>query len=449
MTETENLLVKNIEAMTKTSLLLLIDTLYESKDLSFWQYDFPMPKYFEKLYNKSKQYTLDLNDILSTDVETKEKILNDIRMYQSQHIFEMFKLTMYRNYVNLLSLKLSNMNTFSVNKNIVLDKETFKTEISNYINNISTTNELSDILTYFPVVNDKNLINNDLRTILTKDFSNLEEIEARLAYINFKNYILPFTFEEFSTDFKEFSKEIKEIDEKLKETVTEDVFNETRKQLGELESKIINVISDLNIVFENFNSLIILITNIENFEYLFENDLVLKDLYHTFVNIITLKETNEAIVEQFEERLSEVVELRIDEVQNLCKKSNELSSFSDREKLMFEGYQILHSLFYADIETSFTTTTYLLNHFDSEYFETHKVNKSNIVDSLLDNLLLEINKADSFFEKALFSQLFRIVNYPLDKDSLIASFINYFNDLDDYKTTQYENLLFFLKNKKQ
>ncbi len=445
MTKTEQLLVKNIESMTKTSLLLLVDTIYNNQTYDFWSYDFELPSYFKDLFEKSKKYTLDLPDILSTDVETKETILNDIREYIGQHAFEIFKLTMYRNYVNILSLKLSNMNHFSLNKDLKIDLNLIEDKIANYIKNIKSSNDISDLLTYFSVLDDEKIIDTDIRKILNNDFAKLEEIEARLAYINFKNYVMPNTFQEFGLDFPEIHKDIVKIENLLKGEIKEEDLTKLRKELGEIESTIINIIADLNIVYENFNSLIILITNIENFDYLFENDLVLRDLYHTFVAIVTGKESNTAIVEQFEERLNADLETRIDEVQSLSKQTSQLESFADREQLIYEGYTILHSLFYGDIETSFTTTTYLLNHYNSKFFENNNITKTEIVNILIDDLLKEFTK-DDFTKKALFSQLFRIVNYPYPADTLIKTFVDYFKNIDDYKKVQYENLLFFFNS---
>ncbi len=447
MTKTEEILVKNIESMTKTSLLLLVDTIYGNNTYDFWEYDFELPKYFKDLFEKTKKYTLDLPEILSTDNDTKESILNDIRSFVSQHTFEMFKLTMYRNYINLLSLKLSNLNKFSVSKNLEYDFDDFYIKITNFIDNIESNNDISDLLTYFSVIEDEKIINEDLRKILKKDFSNLEEVEARLAYINFKNYVLPNSFDIYGSNFKAISERIENISKKLSEEITEEDFTEYRKELGEIESIVINVISDLNILFENLNSLIILITNIEDFDYLFENDLVLKDLYHTFVSIITKKEDNEIIIEQFEDRLTSDLENRIDEVQNLSKLTATIENFSDREQLIYEGYTILHSLFYGDIEATFTTTTYLLDHFNSEYFKRNNISKENLVDDLIDDILKEMSK-NEVVKKALFSQLFRIVNYPYDKKELVTTFKEYFKVLDDYKKVQFENLLFYLTTKK-
>ncbi len=196
--------------------------------------------------------------------------------------------------------------------------------------------------------------------------------------------------------------------------------------------------------------MIVLITNIENFDILFEKDLVLRDIFYTFRNIVTKKETSEVIAEQFTATLETEIEKYIDGIKDTSQKITEglskKKSLTEREDAIFYGYNILYNLFYSDVETCFSTTTYLLYTFDAKYFNDNGLNKENLVDKVLNDFLSDIKNADSFLKKALFSQLFRTINYTRDKESLLNSFDEYFKEIDDFKKVQYENLLYFLKN---
>ncbi|MFV0518789.1 MAG: hypothetical protein ACK5LY_00810 [Lachnospirales bacterium] len=442
----ENLLIKNIENITKASLLLLIDNINTNYKEFEWNYDIVLPEIFIELFNSTKNIALDLESILNYDVKKKETILLEIQELQSKHINEIFKISMYRNNVNLLSLKLSNMNTFLVNKQVEIKLDELSFSIDTYF---KENDDLTKLLTYFPVITDLEIINTDLRNILKKDFEKLDLDESCIAYINLKNYLLPHNFDEYGEIFEEIATDISVTFNKTCGIMTEELFNELRNKLNAIENLCINIISDLNIIFENFNTLIILITNIENFEILFENNLVLRDLFYTSKNIFLEREKNEIIIEQFNENLATEIEKYIDDIREttllINKELEEKNSLTEREDAIFYGYKILYDLFYFDIETSFSTTRYLLSTYDKEYFSKKGIIKENIVDKILDEFLDELKKSDSFIKKAYFSQLFRTINYTNSKVSLKTAYLDYFKEIDDYKKVQYENLLYFLK----
>ncbi len=214
MTQYEDLLISNIENITKTSLLLLIDNIYNNYKSIEWSYDINLPPLFEDLFKKGQDYAIDLENILNSSIDYKENLLIEIRNYQSKHIYEMFKLTQYRNYVNLLSLKLSTMNTFLVNKNLEVNLDSLKSNLKSYLDK-EETKDLSKLLTYFPVITDENIIDTELREILKNDFNSLELDESCIAYINLKNYLMPYSFKDFGTSFIELKEDIEAIEKKL------------------------------------------------------------------------------------------------------------------------------------------------------------------------------------------------------------------------------------------
>lgn len=416
-----------IKSDLKFNLLNLIyDNVSILLDKDEYNYTSEITDIKDEIYN----IIINLNSILNNSIKNRDEYINKIKNLKNKLSLFYESINLYKNFSNLIIhffTEQSMIKKLHEKENITnFDFKNIITDIYNYIYNNGKDDfyakyEKGNLLSLVPL----RMTKNKYREVITNAFIETF-IGLRESFVDKRIYVLKQVMSPFSHD--DYGKYFPLIKDKLDDMWKTDYINMTKNELNKLiencydtRDEIEKIIDTASMYYNHLNYIEnILLFCVDN-DYLYEDDILFKDIYYTTCNIIKDK-SNIVFADKILNDTEKRIDLTLNEINRLEKTFYKIAE----NKNSYDFPEKLNK--YIKIETAIKTN------FNNDIKDTFLYINSENKDKLTDEKYIK-SKADeflSYIENSLY-------NIEKDKRKHIKNIIFSYlcspfkdNDLIDY-----------------
>ncbi len=381
-----------------------------------------------KIVNFVKQTTMDLEEIISLDMEERINIDKNVKNYKKEllSIGEIFNSYLEEYKMLLFYMKAAETKIYIKNNDADnFDFEEFFEDCEDFLDTddeIEEKSKISKIISYIPMSLTKERFFDYIREAFERYEEEFLEISLDKYIDVLKREFNPFLNKECVELFPEVSKLMREYIEKLQKELTEAEFEIFIEQANELNDTLFQIYEYLDNLFHDLNYISAILTTGIDMEYIAGTNPVYVDLYNTCKMILN-SETSQEDKEIYTETLTELLNNHLGEVSDQKEAFDEkcikkMEKYDDEE---FEDEELESLRQLNDFLTNYEQQS-LQSYLFEESLEDTPVSKEYLkqkIEELIEDLRVKMTQLSAKERKVCMQNFMGLITCPWDKDKLM------------------------------
>ncbi len=375
---------------------LLSDICINKRDYEIINTNKELKVYFDKI----EKYTGELNSILMMPIDKRNDFCEELKN-TSEDIMKTFSsIYMYYRLSMIISDELYEERDFrelkkdKEFKDFKLDTKEVVYACMEFIYDFDDNNDLNDeiiiskrkseILAFLPLKMTKEKYNDYLKKSFNEMLCGLTKNTIINLIEKYKKLFSPFNHESYGKDFSFIREKLLGLYEMDFLSISDDEIAETIETITDIGVDIENIKEILSSFYNDTNYILNIAMFCVDNEYLFDEDIMLKDVYYSTKSLAE-DDKNEAFIEDILDRVYDMIESMENDILSMDKNFNDIFDMIDIEKVSEDVYTYIITKFKIDANFNDELEFVLEKYSDTE--EGENVAESEFLNEKIDELI--------------------------------------------------------------